>query len=127
MRESLLLRHLERNSAPEEEAAACTTISAGRSPPSEVPQLGEELRVWRLIPIWLPHRIPTAHRYFRPATRDACTWTDLDRPPGQGPGLPDGNRTAFGVSTVNITREAEDVGPPTNPTDLLRLNKDDPI
>jgi len=37
---------------------------------------GEELLPWRLVPIRLPYRIPTAYRYFLPTTKDAGTQTE---------------------------------------------------
>jgi len=43
----------------------------------EVQLRGEEFLPWRLIPILLPPRSPTAHRYFLPATAEAGTQTDI--------------------------------------------------
>jgi len=41
----------------------------------EAERRGEEFLPWRLIPIHLPPRDPTAHRYFRPVTKDIGTQT----------------------------------------------------
>jgi len=54
--------------------APCTARTS-RSPAPRQEASGEALRPWKLIPVQLPHRVPTAHRYFRPTTRDASTQT----------------------------------------------------
>jgi len=56
----------------------------------EAQQVDEEIQPWQLIPIRLPYRIPTAYRYFLPATRNVGTQTDYQGKDqgSQTPGAP---------------------------------------